>query len=112
MRGIALVCLMLWGCAVMAEPVLRVAIQPMALDKATDLGEVDVGGVGKVRLSASRSNGQVVIRASGPARDLLGRAEATLGLMETPVYIKTPAGLKKITVIWGVSDGGGDTPKR
>jgi len=101
MRTVILACLlMVWGSA-LAEPVLKVAMQSMQLEKATELGVVEVEGVGRVQLTAQRNNGQVVIRAAGPGQELLGRAEATIGLAETPVYVRTPGGLRKITVVWG-----------
>ena len=87
--------------SVMAEPVLKVAMHSIDLDEVTELGEVDVEGVGKVRLTASRNNKQVVVKVAGPGKELLGRAETTVGLAETPVYVRTADGLRKITIVWG-----------
>lgn len=93
--------LIVWGSA-MADPVLNVAMHSKELDKITELGQVNIEGLGKVQLTASRNNAQVVVKATGPGQDVLGRAETTIGLTETPVYVRTPGGLRKITVIWGV----------
>jgi len=101
MRTIMLVSLLLvWG-KVMAEPVLNVAVHSKELEKTTELGVVSIEGVGNVKLTARRNNAQVVVQAMGPGQVLLGRAETTIGLIETPVYVRTPGGLKKITVVWG-----------
>ena len=112
MRVVMLACLlMVWGSA-LAGPVLRVPMQSIDLEKVTVLGEIDIEGVGRVQLTASRTNTQVLIRAAGPGQELLGRAEATVGLAETPVYIRTPDGLRKITVVWGVGNEAGQVIKK
>lgn len=92
-----------WG-SVLAEPVLNVAKHSVDLDSVTVLGKVDVEGLGKVQLTAKRNKSQLVIQAESPGKDIVGRAETTVGLAETPVYIRTPDGLSKLTVYWGVSD--------
>ena len=92
--------LIVWG-SVMAEPVLKVSMDSIDLEKVTELGEIEIEGVGRVQLTAHRSNKQVVVKASDPGRELIGRAETTVGLAETPVYVRTPDGLRKITVVWG-----------
>ncbi len=92
--------LLVWG-SVMAEPVLNVAMHSKELEKTTELGVVSIEGVGKVKLTARRNNAQVVVQAAGPGQELLGRAETTIGLTETPVYVRTPTGLSKITIVWG-----------
>ncbi|MBW1818286.1 MAG: hypothetical protein JRJ60_14150, partial [Deltaproteobacteria bacterium] len=93
MRPVLLIGLLLMMSSVMADPVLKVAMHSLELDEITELGEVDVDGVGRVKLTASRNNKQVVIKAAGPGQELLGRAETTVGLAETPVYVRTPDGL-------------------
>jgi hypothetical protein len=89
---------------VIAEPVLNFAKYSADLGSVTVLGKVDVDGLGEVQLTAKRNNSQVVIQAEGPGKEILGRAETTVGLAETPVYIRTPTGLSKLTVYWGVAD--------
>ena len=86
---------------VMAEPTLYVAGHSTDLADVTRLGDVEVEGVGRVELTARRNQAQVVVQALGPDRAMLGRAETTVGLAETPVFITTPGGLKKITIYWG-----------
>ena len=92
--------LLVWG-SVMAEPVLNVSMHSKELENTTELGEVSIEGVGKVQLTARRNNTQVVVQAKGPGQELLGRAETTIGLAETPVYVRTTTGLRKVTVVWG-----------
>ncbi|GEM_PF-6567308 len=101
MRSVLLISLLLMMGSAIAEPVLKVAMQSIELDKVTELGEIKIEGVGKVQLTASRNEAQVVIRAVGQGQELLGRAETTVGLAETPVYVRTPDGLRKITIVWG-----------
>ena len=96
-----LMTLLLLAASVAADPVLEVAKKSVELGQVEQLGVVEVDGVGSVHLSARRNDMQVVIKASGPGQELLGRAETTIGLAETPVYIRTPDGLRKITVVWG-----------
>ena len=103
MRLILFIGLLLMMSSVMADPVLNVAMQSIDLEKVTELGEIEIEGVGRVQLTAHRSNKQVVVKASGPGRELIGRAETTVGLVETPVYVRTPDGLRKITVVWGAN---------
>lgn len=92
--------LIVWG-SVMAEPVLKVSMDSIDLEKVTELGEIEIEGVGRVQLTARRTNKQVVVKVAGPGQELLGRAETTVGLAETPVYVRTTGGLRKITVVWG-----------
>ena len=92
-----------WG-SVLAEPVLNVAKHSADLGSVTVLGNVDVEGLGKVHLTAKRNNSQLVIQAEGPGKEIVGRAETTVGLADTPVYIRTPDGLSKLTVHWGVTE--------
>jgi len=99
---IILIGLFSWNNAMaVAEPVLNVSMQSIELEKITQLGEIDIKGVGKVYLTAYRSGMQVVVKAVRADQILLGRAETTIGLMETYVYLRTPDGLKKVTIAWG-----------
>jgi len=112
MRPVLLIALLLVMSGVMADPMLKVAIQSVELEQFTELGEVEVDGVGKVQLTARRNDMQVEVKAAGPGNKLLGRAETTVGLSETPVYIRTPDGLRKITVVWGAENETGQALKR
>ena len=96
--------LLMVASSVLAEPVLHVAAHSAQLGDVTSLGGVDVEGVGEVQLSAKRSGSQILVKAIGPGEVMLGRAETTIGLSETPVYISTPSGLRKITIYWGRSE--------
>lgn len=70
------------------------------LGRSVELGSLDVHSVGKVVLLARRKGTQLFIEASGPKGKMLGRAETFTGLRETPIYITTVDGLKKITIFW------------
>jgi hypothetical protein len=110
MRAAVLTGLLMLSGGATAEPVLEVAFGSADLKESTELGEIKVEGIGPVLLTAKRTGTQVVVRASGPGQVLLGRAETTIGLSETPVYIGTPEGLKKLTVVWGGKSKSGGIP--
>jgi len=112
MRTVMLACLLTVCGSAMAEPVLKVAMQSIELEQFTELGEIEIEGVGKVQLTARRNDMQVEVKAAGPGKELLGRAETTVGLSETPVYIRTPDGLRKITVVWGAENETGQALKK
>ncbi len=87
-----------------AAPELRVPVRSEQLRATMDLGSLDVEGVGRVRLEVRRTGRRVVIKASGPQGKVLGRAETVVGLRQTPIFILTPDGLKKILIYWGQTD--------
>ena len=70
------------------------------LSPSAELGSIEIRNIGKVVLFARRKGTQLFIEASGPKGKMLGRAETFTGLHETPIYIKTIDGLKKITIFW------------
>jgi len=71
------------------------------LERSVELGSLDVQNIGKVVLFARKKGTQLFIEASGPGGKMLGRAETFVGVAETPIYITTIDGLKKITIFWG-----------
>ena len=70
---------------------------------SSDLGKIAVEGVGEVSLIARRNGNQLVVHAQDPNGKVIGKAETVIGLKDTPIYILTPAGLKKITIYWGAN---------
>ena len=70
------------------------------IDGNPNLGEIEVEGVGTVKLIAKKNGNQLVVHAWNSDGKEIGRAESVVGLSETPIHILTPAGLKKITVYW------------
>ena len=99
--GIAISFLLLalpaWAAQDLVLKVDQKADQVMGL---VELGTLPVEGAGTVKLTASREGKLVVIQAIGAEGKVIGRAESTVGLNETPIYVTTPKGLKKLTVIW------------
>ena len=85
----------------MADPVLEVGLDAAELGPSAELGEVQVDGVGKVRLEARRQDQQLTVRALDPDDKVIGRLTTTVGLSESKIYVNTPEGLQKITVLWG-----------
>ena len=67
------------------------------------LGDAQIEGIGKVVLHASREGTSVFLHATGPQSKLLARAQTTLGLLVTPIYIPTPKGMEKINIRWNNS---------
>lgn len=80
--------------------VLKSPVRAQQIDKSVDLGIIEIPGVGKVRFTARRKGIQVVINATGPDGTVLGRAETTIGLSQTPIHVVTPKGLKKVEIVW------------
>ena len=70
---------------------------------SSDLGKIAVEGVGEVGLIARRNGNQLTVHAQDPNGKVIGKAETVIGLKDTPIYILTPAGLKKITIYWGAN---------
>ena len=83
-----------------AEPELRVDLRTEQLHETKDLGTVEVPGVGEVSLVAQRKGAVIELTATDSSGAPIGRAEATVGLSESPIYVRTPDGLTKISVIW------------
>ncbi len=54
-----------------------------------------------VNLTASKNGNLLVVHAKGPDGTVIGKAESVVGLRDTPIYVKTPSGLQKITIYWG-----------
>ena len=96
--------LLAYPSGVSAEPELRVNLRTEQLRETKDLGTVEVPGVGAVNLVAQRKGPVIVLRATGPDGTPLGRAEVTVGLSESPIYVRTPDGLAKIAVVWASPD--------
>lgn len=79
---------------------LLVAQKAEQVKGSMDLGALQVEGVGVVKLTATREGTLLVVQAIGAEGKVIGRAESTIGLKETPIYVTTPKGLKKLTVMW------------
>lgn len=79
---------------------LYVSFPSERVEHATDLGNVEVAGVGAVKLVAEKKGNQLIVLASDPDGKVIGQAESVVGMSDTPIYVLTPAGLKKITIFW------------
>ncbi len=71
-------------------------------DGATDasIGALTVQGVGKITLKATRTRNRLVIKAVDGGGASIGRAETSLGLGDTFIYVLSPLGLYKIILSW------------
>ena len=65
-----------------------------------ELGAMEVDGTGSVRLTAARTGTRIVIQALDPNNKVIGQAESVIGPKETLIYLTTPGGLKKLTILW------------
>jgi hypothetical protein len=65
-----------------------------------ELGTLDVTGTGPVKLTATRTGTRIVIQALDPGKRVIGQAESVIGPKETLIYVTTPGGLKKVTILW------------
>jgi hypothetical protein len=82
--------------------VLKVDLRADQIVGDQNLGSLQVDGVGEVKLTARRSGNQIVVQAAKADGTVVGRAESVVGLNETPIYLQTPQGLKKVTILWKV----------
>jgi hypothetical protein len=87
-----------------ADPELRVKMRMEEVHENHTLGTVDVPGVGEVSLVARRKGLVIELIATGPGGAPIGRSETTVGLSESPIYVRTPDGLTKISVVWNSPD--------
>ena len=83
-----------------ADSNLYVSLSSEQVKISSDLGMIEIEGVGEVGLIARRNGNQLVVHAQDPDGKIIGKAETVIGLKETPIYVLTPAGLKKITIYW------------
>ena len=84
-----------------ADSNLYVSLSSDQVKVSSDLGKIAIEGVGEVGLVARRSGNQLVVHAQDPDGKIIGKAETVVGLKETPIYVLTSDGLKKITIYWG-----------
>jgi len=82
------------------EGVLTVDIKADQVSSVQELGSLKIAGVGMVKLTASREGKRLVVQASGEEGKVIGRAESVIGPKETLIYVTTPGGLKKLTILW------------
>ena len=86
-----------------ADTDFRVSLSSEQVQSSSDLGNVDVAGVGAVNLVAHKTGNQLVVRAQDINGKVIGKAETVVGLKDTPIYILTSGGLEKITIYWGTN---------
>lgn len=86
---------------VWADNELSVSILSSQLQSSTNLGKVIVDGAGDVNLIARKNGNQIVIHAQDHDGNAIGKAETVAGLKETPIYIMSSDGLKKVVIKWG-----------
>jgi len=84
-----------------ADTNFHVSILSEQIGNPSNLGGIEVEGVGVVNLTARKNGNQLVIHAQDPNGKIIGKAESVIGLKDTPIYVLTPAGLEKITIYWG-----------
>ena len=101
MKHINFLILLLLAMNCYANSDLYVSFPSGQVEQSTNLGEVEVEGVGTVKLIAKKNGHQLVVDAWNSDGKVIGRAESVVGLSETPIHISTSAGLKKITIYWG-----------
>ena len=86
-----------------ADSDFHVSVLSEQIKNSSDLGNLNVQGVGTVNLIARKNGNQVIIHAQNPEGKVIGKAETVVGLKETPIYVLTPEGLEKITIYWGAN---------
>jgi len=78
-----------------------VSLSSGQVKSSSDLGKIEIEGAGEVSMIAHRDGNQLVIYAQDPDGKVIGKAETVIGLKQTPIYVLTSEGLKKITIYWG-----------
>ena len=86
-----------------ADTNFNVSILSENIRNSFELGTVKVEELVNVSLSARKTGNQLVIFANDQNDKVIGKAETVVGLKETPIFVLTPEGLKKITIFWGVN---------
>ena len=84
---------------------LHVDMTPADVEGRVYLGSLQVKRVGLVKLAARRQGERIAIYATAVDGSTLGRADADPALAKTPISIRTPDGLEKVTIFWA-SPGG------
>jgi len=103
MKILSIVMLLLFVMNSYAGTSLFTPVLSEQLNNVAELGKVQVEGVGEVTLIARRNKNQLIIHAQDAIGHVIGKAETLSGLKETPIYVLTDTGLKKIIIHWGVS---------
>ena len=104
MRIILLLILMIASSSVWGEGLfLKTQVLAQGIEKPVEIGSINVPSLGKVRFTAERNGIQVLVHATGPDGDFLGKAETIVGLSSVPIHIATPNGLTKIEIFWNLS---------
>ena len=84
-----------------ADTDFHVSLLSEQIKNSSNLGNVEVEGAGAVNLIARKNGNQLIVHARGPDGKVIGKAETVVGLKDTPIYVLTSEGLKKITIYWG-----------
>lgn len=87
-----------------AQETLTVAVKSDQITESLPLGSLTVEGLGKINFVARRDKHQLTIQAVGLEGKIVGRAETVAGIDETPLYVSTPKGLKKLVIRWGTQN--------
>jgi hypothetical protein len=85
-----------------ADSNFYVSLASDQVKSSSDLGKIEVEGVGAVNLIARKNGNQLTVHAQGPDGKVIGKAETVVGLKQTPIYVLTDDGLKKVTIYWGM----------
>ena len=100
LRSIAILLLVVGPVWPAEETVFKADLRADQVAGIRDLGSLKVEGVGKVNLTATRDGTRIIVQAVKADGTVAGRAESVVGVNETPIYVQTPEGLKKLTILW------------
>jgi hypothetical protein len=64
------------------------------------IGMLKLAGAGRVHFFAHLDQGRLLLKAVGPDGTPIGRAESVVGLGDTPIYVRSTQGLRKILIHW------------
>jgi len=78
-----------------------VPVKTSQIKNELQVASTNINGIGDVKLTARKSGNQIIVHAQDASGKAIGKAETVVGLKETPIYVMSPNGLKKITIHWG-----------
>jgi hypothetical protein len=86
-----------------ASTVFNASVTSDQIKSTSELGIINVEGLGEVSLVAHKTGNQLVIFAEDANGKVIGKAETVVGMKETPINVLSADGLKKIIIFWGIN---------
>jgi hypothetical protein len=92
-----------WSALVEAGQSVNLPMNSTDISGQVELGNFQIDSIGTVHLTANREGSRLIVVAVGDKGGVIGKAETTIGLKETPIYLQGENGLQSITLRWGTN---------